>query len=149
MSHLPGFAIGVERSVTIVDRCPAKAATKGRSARATVSMGRYVSRTTSIRWSHGCIRVKKWFDQMEADGVLEISHSTTTWHSNQMIAHFADSIFDDGWGFEKTTSMNTEATGHDGLFVVRPEHVSAYVSRFDSLCLRHSATQPAIWICRS
>ena len=85
------------------------------------------------------IRVKKWFDAIEKSGLLEISHSTTTWRSNQTIADFADSIFDNRWGFEKTTSMNGERTGHDGLFVVRPEHVPAYMSQFAPLCLRHSA----------
>lgn len=85
------------------------------------------------------IQVKRWFDEAAAAGLLEVTHSTTTWRSNQMIADFADSIFDDTWGFEKTTSLNSDITGHDGLFVIRQEHVPAYVALFEPLCLRHSA----------
>lgn len=85
------------------------------------------------------IRIKEWFDAVEADGLLEVEHSATTWRSNQQIADFADSIFDDAWGFAQTQSMNRDETEHDGLFVVRPEHVDAYASTFAPLCLRHSA----------
>jgi DNA helicase II / ATP-dependent DNA helicase PcrA len=36
--------------------------------------------------------------------------------------------------------MNDETTGHDGLFVVHPEHVGAYMERYQPMCLRHSAS---------
>jgi len=85
------------------------------------------------------IQVKKWFDERAAAGLLDITQAATTWRSNQIIADFADSIFDDSWGFEKTTSINNGVTGHDGVFVVRPEHVDAYMPLFQPLCLRHNA----------
>ena len=85
------------------------------------------------------IQVKRWFDEAAAGGLLEVTHAAATWRSNQALADFADSIFDSAWGFEKTVSMNTDATGHDGMFVVRPQHVDAYMAHFQPLCLRHSA----------
>ncbi|MDQ3913807.1 MAG: UvrD-helicase domain-containing protein [Actinomycetota bacterium] len=85
------------------------------------------------------IGIKTWFELQEKKGVLEIDQQATTWRSNQMIADFADSIFDAGWGFEKTTSMNSLVTGHDGLFAIRTEDVDAYVEAYRPLCLRHSA----------
>jgi hypothetical protein len=86
------------------------------------------------------IGVKKWFDAMAAKGLVEVHHASTTWRCNQAIADFADSIFDDTWGFTKTTSMNDDETGHDGVFVVHPDHVRDYVAMFSPLCLRHNAS---------
>jgi DNA helicase-2/ATP-dependent DNA helicase PcrA len=83
--------------------------------------------------------VKRWFDEHEKRGNLEISYEAITWRSNQLIADFADSIFDGSWGFGRTVSRNTDVTGHDGLFAVSPEHVDEYVARYSPLCLRHNA----------
>jgi len=86
------------------------------------------------------VQIKTWFDQQEAAGLLEIEHQTTTWRSNQVIADLADSAFASSFGFEKTVSANYETTGHDGVFLVAPEHVSDYMSRFRPSCLRHNAS---------
>ncbi len=85
------------------------------------------------------INIKKWFEDHARRGDLEILHNSTTWRSNQIIADFADSIFDDSWGFSKTVSQNTVITGHDGVFAVSPEHVPEYVTRYKPLCLRYNA----------
>ena len=86
------------------------------------------------------IKIKEWFDLQEARGLLTIDQAATTWRSNQVIADFADSIFDAGWGFERTTSMNKEVTGHDGLLAVRTQDAASYFAAFRPLCLRHSVT---------
>ncbi|MDR3409948.1 MAG: hypothetical protein P4L87_03220 [Formivibrio sp.] len=65
--------------------------------------------------------------------------SNTTWRCRPEIAAFSDSIFDAGWNFGKTESKNHTATDHDGVFLVSPEHVTAYVGRFRPQCLRYSA----------
>jgi hypothetical protein len=83
--------------------------------------------------------IKRWFDAHESRGSLKISHEATTWRLNQLIADFADGIFDGSWGFRRTVSRNTDVTGHDGLFAVSPEHISEYFARYGPLCLRHSA----------
>jgi DNA helicase II / ATP-dependent DNA helicase PcrA len=83
--------------------------------------------------------IKRWFDEHERRCNLEIVHQAITWRSNQLIADFADSIFDESWGFSRTVSQNIDVTGHDGMFAVSPEHVDEYVARYRPLCLRYNA----------
>jgi hypothetical protein len=82
--------------------------------------------------------IKTWFDGHAQRKTLEIADASVTWRSNQLIADFADSIFDASWGFSKTVSENSIVTGHDGLFALAPKDVDEYMARFDPLCLRHS-----------
>lgn len=81
----------------------------------------------------------KWFREREVRGVLTIMESTTTWRCHPKIAEFSDTIFHPGWAFPKTVSANQDVTGHDGMFLLRCEHVREYVSRFSPRCLRDSA----------
>ena len=85
------------------------------------------------------VAIKTWFAQHEAAGRLRITHENRTWRSNQLIADFADSIFDATWGFPPTESQGASTTGHDGVFAVAAEDAVAYWRAFDPLCLRHSA----------
>ena len=85
------------------------------------------------------VQIKKWFDLLESKGLLEVTRSSTTWRCNQAIADFADSIFGGDWGFEKTTSNSGVETGHDGVFVVQPDNLDAYIATFEPSCLRHSS----------
>jgi DNA helicase II / ATP-dependent DNA helicase PcrA len=80
-----------------------------------------------------------WFREREERGLLKITEKATTWRCHPKIAAFSDSIFDSSWSFPKTESMNTTVTGHDGVFLLRQEHVNAYVSRYRPQCLRDSA----------
>jgi DNA helicase II / ATP-dependent DNA helicase PcrA len=80
----------------------------------------------------------KWFREREEAGVLKIDESVFTWRCHPAIAAFSDTIFDQSWGFPKTVSKNERITDHDGVFLVRTEHVDAYVRRFRPQCLRHS-----------
>jgi DNA helicase II / ATP-dependent DNA helicase PcrA len=43
------------------------------------------------------IKIKAWFELQKKRGKLTIAHQATTWRSNQVIADFADRIFDDSW----------------------------------------------------
>ncbi len=83
--------------------------------------------------------VMKWFLERESAGVLGITESATTWRCHPRIAKFSDSIFDSSWSFPNTMSENNEITDHDGVFLVRAEHVNDYVDRFRPLCLRDTA----------
>lgn len=85
------------------------------------------------------IKIKDWFDKQEKAGRLLVSHHSRTWRSNQMIADFADLIFDADWGFPRTQSDNSMETGHDGVFLVAEADAATYVATFQPLCLRHSA----------
>jgi len=84
------------------------------------------------------VQIKKWFDLVESKGLLEVTHSSMTWRCNQAIADFADCIFGEDWGFEKTTSMSDVQTGHDGVFAVHPDNLDRYMATFEPSCLRHS-----------
>lgn len=80
----------------------------------------------------------EWFRAAENAGRVRISQRTQTWRCGPQIATLADSMFDDSWGFEATESLNNTATGHDGVMLLKPEDVEAYVSRYAPLVLRHS-----------
>lgn len=82
----------------------------------------------------------KWFRKHETAGRLTIAESVETWRCHQTIATFSDSIFDESWGFPATKSLNERVTGHDGVFLVRSEHVQAYVAQFQPQCLRYNAS---------
>lgn len=81
----------------------------------------------------------KWFRERETRGILEISESCTTWRCRPEIAAFADTIFDPNWSFPPTESNNDTVSGHDGVFLVRPEHVYEYVDQIKPRCLRSTA----------
>lgn len=81
----------------------------------------------------------EWFRAAEKAGHLVIVQRAQTWRCGPQIAELADSIFDESWGFDATESLNGTVTEHDGVFLLRPEDVEAYVSRYSPLVLRHSA----------
>lgn len=81
-----------------------------------------------------------WFRSREKMGKLQIEESVVTWRCHPKIAEFSDTIFDASWKFPKTVSVNEQSTEHDGVFLVRSEHVDAYVDRYRPQSLRHSVT---------
>lgn len=80
-----------------------------------------------------------WFREREAEGCLSISYSTVSYRCRQEIATFSDSIFDVSWGFPDTISKNEDTTEHDGVFLLRSEHVPEYFARYTPQCLRTSS----------
>lgn len=80
----------------------------------------------------------KWFRAREKRGLLAIEENSTTWRCHPKIAEFSDTIFDSSWTFPKTRSVNGVVTGHDGVFLIRPEWVKEYVRLFCPQCLRDS-----------
>lgn len=80
----------------------------------------------------------EWFRERETEGCLSITHATITYRCRKEIADLSDSIFDASWGFPDTTSENNDETEHDGVYLVRTEHVHEYLTRYDPQCLRNS-----------
>jgi len=80
-----------------------------------------------------------WFRQHQSGGLLAIEHKAETWRCRPEIAAFADSLFADSHGFERTVSRNDKETVHDGVFLVRREHLDAYIDEYRPLFLRYSA----------
>lgn len=81
----------------------------------------------------------KWFREREARGMLTVSESSSTWRCRPEIAAFADTIFDASWSFPPTQSANHKVSGHDGVFLLQPAHLTDYVSLFRPRCLRSTA----------
>ncbi len=81
-----------------------------------------------------------WFREREAEGLLEIKDSVTTWRCHPHIAAFSDTIFDPSWKFPATQSKNDAVTDHDGVYLVTSKHVDEYVGLYRPQCLRHSVT---------
>ncbi|MEN5250905.1 UvrD-helicase domain-containing protein [Alcaligenes aquatilis] len=81
-----------------------------------------------------------WFRSRQEQGRLSLTERTTTWRCRQEIASFSDSIFNANWEFPPTHSENTEKTDHDGVFLVHPSHVPAYIERFSPQSLRSTAS---------
>lgn len=79
-----------------------------------------------------------WARKRQAQGVLEILESVTTWRCHPAIAKFSDSIFDPSWKFPETQSVNYDTTDHDGVFLVSSKHVLEYIQIFQPQCLRYS-----------
>lgn len=78
-----------------------------------------------------------WFQEQEKLGLLRIEYKYITRRCRPEIAGFADTIYETSIPFPKTKSLNNHITGHDGVFLLRPEHVLAYVDRYDPKCLRY------------
>lgn len=81
-----------------------------------------------------------WFREREVRGELGITENVTTWRCHPMVAEFSDTIFDSSWAFPTTESMNEKVTGHDGVFLLRHDHVNEYIARFRPRCLRDRVT---------
>ena len=82
----------------------------------------------------------KWFRKREKCGILTISENCLTWRCRSEIAAFADTIFDSTWSFPPTKSNNKKVSGHDGVFLLHPEHIKEYIGQFRPNCLRHSVS---------
>jgi len=80
-----------------------------------------------------------WFQELEKSGLLKVHYSSETWRSVQAVAAFADTIFDPVYNFPATNSRQELSSAHDGVFVVAPEHVDAYVATFNPNVLRQTA----------
>ena len=65
--------------------------------------------------------------------LVELEENSTSYRCNQEICDFADSLFPD---LPRTTSANTEITGHDGVFRIRKNEVLEYVRRYSPQVLR-------------
>ncbi|MGB3362939.1 MAG: UvrD-helicase domain-containing protein [Rhodococcus qingshengii] len=84
------------------------------------------------------LKMLDWFNAQHKAGRLTINYSSETWRCVQEIATFADTIFDSALGFPPTVSRQTRSSEHDGVFVIAPEHVDAYVETYRPVSLRQT-----------
>lgn len=86
------------------------------------------------------VAMKRWFDQQEKADKLVIEHASTTWRCCPEIAAFADSIFDESYGFAATRSENRDQdSATTGIYAVASQDREAFVRAHRPLCLRHSS----------
>lgn len=83
--------------------------------------------------------IHRWFTARASEGRLGVDYLAETWRCRPEISAFADSLFDDSWGFPATTSRNVTMSAHDGLFLVHSKHVSDYFEAFEPQPLRHNS----------
>lgn len=82
----------------------------------------------------------KWFQAEARAKRLVIEQRSETWRCRPEIATLADSLFNSEWEFDRTQSRNSLTTSHDGIFLIRPADVDAYMAEFTPLPFRKSVT---------
>lgn len=80
-----------------------------------------------------------FFKARERQGQCEIEMKTTTYRCVQAVADFADGLYPSIE--QRTTSLNTHATDHDGVYILRSADMPAYVARFKPQVLRYTKNQ--------
>ncbi|MEV6987477.1 UvrD-helicase domain-containing protein [Sphaerisporangium sp. NPDC051017] len=80
-------------------------------------------------------RISSWLQQRRDRCFIQ--ERTESYRCNQAICDFADGLYPE---LPRTTSMNNETTGHDGVFDIRPEQVRSYVEQYSPIILRHQKT---------
>jgi DNA helicase-2/ATP-dependent DNA helicase PcrA len=80
------------------------------------------------------IKIVKKFRLWEKAKLLTTSYDTKSHRCHQHIASLADSLFPNE---QPTTSLNSEVTGHDGVFVVPTSKLAEYLRLFRPQILRY------------
>lgn len=81
------------------------------------------------------------FTIWEKAGLCGIEYQTESRRCVQAICDLADQFYP---SFPKTTSRNTDVTGHDGVFAVEASHIATYVARFAPQTLRYNRTHTGL-----
>lgn len=79
-----------------------------------------------------------WYENLSKGGKVTIRHLNEAYRYNQQIATFADSIFSKITSFPKTTSLMTDVTDHDGIFIVEHSNFREYCDIYNPTLLRSS-----------
>ncbi|WP_096187063.1 UvrD-helicase domain-containing protein [Evansella halocellulosilytica] len=74
------------------------------------------------------------FSEWREEGLCSIEYKTDCFRCNQLICDIADSLYPE---MPKTTSLNGEQTGHDGVFYIRSSEVFEYVKKYSPVVLRY------------
>ncbi|RYZ93177.1 MAG: hypothetical protein EOP06_01890 [Proteobacteria bacterium] len=74
------------------------------------------------------------FEEWRDRNLCTIESLTDCYRSNQSICDVSNMVFPK---MDKVISKNVTSTGHDGVFLVRPDDFSAYFQKFSPAILRH------------
>ena len=75
----------------------------------------------------------KWFEERKTKVTVE--SRVQSHRCNQTICDFADALFPN---MPATESLNSEVTGHDGIFIISRAEISAYVATYKPTILREN-----------
>jgi DNA helicase-2/ATP-dependent DNA helicase PcrA len=78
--------------------------------------------------------IADWIEEKRKTGLVVVEERTDCYRSNQVICDFADALFPH---LPKTKSLNSECTGHDGVFFLKEREVLEYVQKHNPTILRH------------
>ena len=79
----------------------------------------------------------QFFSEMEKNGSVIVERNLSSRRFNQQICCFANSIFPVG---EPITTIMTDQTDHDGVFLIAVSDVSAYLAAYSPQVLRYDKT---------
>lgn len=74
-----------------------------------------------------------WVEQRCKKGSLCVGHMNWSHRCNDSICRFGDALFPEQ---PRTEARNTVSTSHDGVFLVKPEHLQEYTNTFKPMVLR-------------
>ncbi|WP_414486523.1 UvrD-helicase domain-containing protein [Stenotrophomonas maltophilia] len=78
------------------------------------------------------------FQIWESEGLCQLDHRVISLRCIQGLCDMADSLYPQ---MPRTESGNDEVTGHDGIYLVAPGQVAAYMQEFSPTVLRHDRRQ--------
>lgn len=82
-------------------------------------------------------RIVDWFS--ERTDVCVIDNRVESYRCVQGICDFADDLYPE---LPRTISMNTEVTGHDGIFPIKESEVDEYIRKYSPVVLRWNRRTP-------
>lgn len=74
-----------------------------------------------------------WIEKLYKESLCLVEERTECFRSNQEICDFADLLYPD---LPQTTSRNLEKTGHDGIFTIKSNEITEYISTHKPQILR-------------
>lgn len=80
------------------------------------------------------VKIIEKFAKWEKAKLLTLTFETDTHRCNQAIADMADTLFP---AIPGTTSRTNEITGHDGVFILKPQAVDDYIQKYQPQVLRY------------
>ncbi len=84
---------------------------------------------------HRRSQIYAWLQNKAENGDIKLTEMCDCHRCSQPICDFADKLFPE---FPATTSKNTAATGHDGVFLVHKDDLASYTRQFNPVALRYS-----------
>lgn len=92
----------------------------------------YVTNTSSRNRRSRGSGIAEWFG--DRSDRCDIDNRTVSYRCNQAICDFADGLYPN---LPATTSLNSEVTGHDGIFAIKRAEVLDYVEKYTPKVLRY------------